>query len=135
MIVVDTSTVVAALTDQNEVGAWARSVVAAHRDNLVAPQHCPFEAANILRRLSVAGMLDAGEASQAHSDLVALTFELHAYEWLAPLAWRWRNNLTIYDGSYLALAVSLGCPLATADMRLAKSPPARRATVLTPGAS
>jgi predicted nucleic acid-binding protein len=134
VIVVDASTVVAALADRNDVGGWAREVLDEHHDGLVAPHHCPFEAANVLRRLAITRWLDANEASEAHAALLGLTIELHAYEWLAPLAWRWRNNVTIYDGSYIALAVSLGSPLATADRRLAKSPPARRAIVLTPEA-
>jgi predicted nucleic acid-binding protein len=36
--------------------------------------------------------------------------------------WELRDNLTAYDASYVALAESLGCPLATADLRLARAP-------------
>ncbi|MEV8212926.1 type II toxin-antitoxin system VapC family toxin [Leifsonia sp. NPDC077715] len=36
-------------------------------------------------------------------------------------AWRWRENLTAYDGMYVALARLLDVPLLTADGRLASA--------------
>ncbi|WP_053207921.1 type II toxin-antitoxin system VapC family toxin [Jiangella muralis] len=43
----------------------------------------------------------------------------------APLlrdAWTMRNNITIHDGLYVALARHLGATLVTADQKLAKAP-------------
>jgi predicted nucleic acid-binding protein len=37
-------------------------------------------------------------------------------------AWELRANLTISDACYVALAESAGCPLLTADRRLANAP-------------
>jgi predicted nucleic acid-binding protein len=39
--------------------------------------------------------------------------------------WELRHNLTGYDATYVALAEALGCPLLTADGRLALAPTVR----------
>lgn len=36
-------------------------------------------------------------------------------------AYELRDNVTAYDAAYVALAEALGCPLVTADGRLAKA--------------
>ena len=41
---------------------------------------------------------------------------------LLPRVWALRDNLTASDATYVALAEALGCPLATADRRLAAAP-------------
>ena len=41
---------------------------------------------------------------------------------LAKAAWAVRQNVTFYDGLYVALAVALTVPLVTADQRLARAP-------------
>jgi predicted nucleic acid-binding protein len=44
---------------------------------------------------------------------------------IAPLldrAWSLRHNLSAYDALYVALARTIGCPLVTADRRLAAAP-------------
>jgi predicted nucleic acid-binding protein len=35
--------------------------------------------------------------------------------------WALRDNLTPYDGAYVALAETLDCPLVTSDERLARA--------------
>jgi predicted nucleic acid-binding protein len=37
-------------------------------------------------------------------------------------AWELRDNVTAYDGCYVALAETIGCTLITADVRLAHAP-------------
>jgi predicted nucleic acid-binding protein len=49
----------------------------------------------------------------------------HSSQWALGRIWELRDNLTAYDASYVALAESLGCPLATADRRLARAPGTR----------
>lgn len=40
---------------------------------------------------------------------------------LAERAWALRDNLTAYDGAYVALAEALDCPLVTGDARVARA--------------
>ena len=119
-LVIDASGVIALLTDRGETGAWVAERV---RDRqLVAPHVMPFEAADILRRLAMAGVVDNTNASLAHADLAALAVELVPWSMLAGRAWDLRRNLTVYDATYVALAESLDVPLLTLDQRIARAP-------------
>jgi len=46
----------------------------------------------------------------------------HSHELLLDRAWELRDNLTIYDGVYVALAELLDMPLLTRDRRIAAAP-------------
>lgn len=118
-IVLDASAAVAVLTDSGTEGEWATALVTGAR--LAAPDMMPFEAGNILRRQASAGILDASAATLAHGDLVSLRIELCPYGALAERAWALRENLTIYDAAYVALAELLAVPLVTLDRRLARA--------------
>ncbi len=107
-LVIDASAVVALLTDRGEAGTWVAGQVRDHA--LVAPHLMPFEAANILRRLEIAGVVDSTTASLAHADLAALAIDLVPWQLLADRAWELRWDLTIYDATYVALAGSSTCP-------------------------
>jgi predicted nucleic acid-binding protein len=116
-LVVDASVIVAALVDSGVDGDWALDVLVGHA--LAAPHHMPIEAANILRRASLAGHITPDTAALAHGDLLALRVELFPYAPLAQRCWQLRENVTTYDAVYVALAEQLDVPLATLDQRLA----------------
>lgn len=118
-LVVDSSLVVAALVDSGRVGTWADHLLAT--DDLAAPHLMPAEVANVLRRAAASGEISADVAALAHADLLSLRIELFAYEPLATRVWELRQNVTAYDGWYVALAESLGARLATLDLRLTKA--------------
>lgn len=118
-LVVDASAIVAALTDDGADGRWAAEQIAG--DVLAAPHLMPVEAANILRRASLAGDLTLDVATLAHEDLIDLRVELFDYEHHAPRVWELRDNLTTYDAWYVALAEELGAPLVTLDRRVARA--------------
>jgi len=118
-IVVDSSVVVAALIDTGPVGVWAEAMLVS--GPLAAPHLMPVEAANILRRLALAGDISADVASLAHEDLVSLRLELFPYSSCAPRIWELRSNITAYDAWYVALAETLGARLATLDARLSRA--------------
>jgi len=109
------------LVDGGPAGRWATTALTAASD-LLAPHLALFEAANILRRHQLAGLITADQAAQAHVDLLELPIELWAYELLAPGTWQLRANLSVYDGSYVALAEMTGTPLATLDARITRAP-------------
>lgn len=118
-VVMDASAVVALLADGGPRGEWAAARATGAR--LAAPDLMPFEAANILRRQVLAGILDAGVATLAHGDLQAMPFDLCPYSVLAERAWSLRGNLTTYDATYVALAELLGGTLVTLDGRLCRA--------------
>jgi predicted nucleic acid-binding protein len=117
ILVVDASVLVAALVDSGPDGEWAAAELGDHE--LVAPHLMPSEAANILRRAALAGDITADSASLAHGDLLDLRVALWPYAPLAERCWQLRENVTTYDGTYVALAELLDAPLATLDQRLA----------------
>lgn len=130
-LVIDASTVVAALIDSGMDGRWAESLLTS--DSLAAPHLLTAEASNILRRSALAGAISAEQASLAYSDLLDLRVELFPYAPFAARIWDLRDNVTCYDAWYVALAETLSAPLATLDARLAKAPgPHCRFLVATP---
>jgi len=128
-LVVDSGFVVAALVDSGAVGTWADRLLGS--DDLAAPHLMPIEVANVLRRSMLAGQISTDTAALAHADLLRLRVELFAYEPFAQRVWELRENVTSYDGWYVALAESLNAPIATVDLRLAKAT-GPRCTFLTP---
>ena len=118
-VVVDSSVVVAALIDQGPVGVWAEVLLVS--GSLAAPHVMPVEAANVLRRASMAGDISADVASLAHEDLISLRVELFPYGLCASRVWELRPNITAYDAWYVALAETLGAKLATLDARLSRA--------------
>lgn len=119
-VVLDSSTVVAALVDQGPTGRWADSVLSGHR--LLAPAHLPVEAAAALRRLVRTGAISGDVASLAHDDLLGLRLLLFPYTPFGQRIWQLRDNVTPYDAWYIALAETLDVDLATADGPLSRAP-------------
>ncbi len=122
-LIVDASTVVAALVDSGPDGTWAEELLAG--ESLAAPHLMPAEVANILRRAALGGDISADTASLAHGDLLDLRVALFPYEPFAERVWELRSNLTAYDAWYVAVAESLVAPLATLDVRLGRASGAR----------
>ncbi|MGH3680048.1 MAG: type II toxin-antitoxin system VapC family toxin [Natronosporangium sp.] len=130
-LVVDSGLVVASLVDSGETGTWADQLLAT--DNLAAPHLMPVEVANILRRAAMSGEISVDTASLAHADLLGLRVELFSYEPFATRVWELRENVTAYDGWYVALAESLGAKVATLDLRLSRASGPRCGFATPPG--
>lgn len=118
-LVLDSSLMVAALVDAGPVGSWADQLLGT--DHLCAPHLMPVEVANVLRRAAATGGISADAAALAHADLLDLRVELFSYEPYATRVWQLRDNVTAYDGWYVAVAESLGATLATLDRSLARA--------------
>lgn len=73
--------------------------------------------ANVRRR-----ELGPRQAQAALDDLMAMRLERVSHRFLAERSWQLRDNLSFYDGLYVALAEALDAPLITFDARLAKAP-------------
>lgn len=128
-VVLDASTVVAALVDAGPLGAWADTMLIS--GPLAAPHLMPAEAANILRRTALTGEISADIASLAHDHLLSLRVALFPYRPLASRVWELRANLVAYDAWYVALAEALDAELATLDVKLSRAP-GPRCTFATP---
>jgi predicted nucleic acid-binding protein len=127
-IVCDASALVAVLLDGGPDGRWATTAIA--EAELLAPALASFEAANIIRRHELAGLVSGDQAAQAHADLLDLAIEHWPYELLAKRAWELRENLSIYDGAYVALAELADATLVTLDRRIGGAP-GLRCTIAT----
>lgn len=121
MIVVDASVLANALADGSDDGKRARARLLAE-DQLVAPELIDVEVALVLRRRWLAGDLDDERLAEAIEDLAAVGIERMPMRRLMSRVIELRRNVTPYDAVYIALAELLGCPLLTADQRLALAP-------------
>ena len=117
MIVVDASVVVTALADDGSDGDRARARLRGER--LSAPHLLDLEATSALRRLSAGGHLDDRRARLALADLQSLRVQRVPHGPLLARCWELRQNLTISDATYVALAEIMDAALVTADSRLA----------------
>jgi predicted nucleic acid-binding protein len=128
-VVCDASALVALLLDSGPDGRWVTGELTGA--DLIAPALVGFEAANIIRRHELAGLVGSDQAAQAHADLLELAIEHWPHEILAPRAWELRHNLSVYDASYVALAELADATLVTLDRRIGAAPGAR-CTVAAP---
>jgi len=120
VIVVDASVLAPALGDDGDDGDRARQRLS--NETLAAPELIDLEVSSVLRRLSLGGRIPARRAGLAMSDLVALPLRRVSQRALLPRCWSLRENLTIYDASYVAPARQLDAILVTADVPLARAP-------------
>jgi predicted nucleic acid-binding protein len=123
MIVVDASVIVTALADDGPEGDRARLRLRGER--LAAPHLIDIEVTSAWRRLVARGELDDRRAHLAMSDLLALRLERVPHRPLLGRCWELRDNLTIYDATYVALAESLKVTLLTLDSRIKTAPASR----------
>ncbi len=120
MLVVDASVLAVALADDGADGDRARRRL--HGETLAAPDLLDLEVASVLRGRHAGGHLDTRRAELALEDLLALPVRRVPARYLLVRCWELRDNLTVYDAAYVALAETLDVSLLTGDARLAKAP-------------
>ncbi|MEA2219839.1 MAG: hypothetical protein QOJ35_2465 [Solirubrobacteraceae bacterium] len=120
MLVVDASVLAPALADDGPDGDAARARL--RGQSLAAPELIDLETTSVIRGQSRAGQLDVRRAGLALTDLVELPLRRAPHRPLLARCWELRENLTVYDAAYVALAEVLDVVLLTADARLAKAP-------------
>jgi predicted nucleic acid-binding protein len=120
LIVADASVIAPALGDDSAKGDRFRLRLRGER--LAAPHLVDLEVMSAWRRQSAAGLLDARRAALALTDLQELPVRRFPHAPLMARCWELRDNLTVYDASYVALAELFEVTLLTADQRLARSP-------------
>jgi predicted nucleic acid-binding protein len=120
VIAVDASVLAVALADDGHDGDHARARLRGER--LTAPELVDLEIASVWRRQIRDGAMDARRAALALADLATLPLRRAPHQPLLARCWELRDNLTIYDASYVALAEVLEVILLTGDGRLARAP-------------
>lgn len=120
MLVVDASVLAPALADDGPDGDAARQRL--RSESLVAPELVDLETTWVIRRQTQTGRVDLRRAGLALADLVELPLRRAAHRPLLARAWELRENLTVYDAVYVALAEAFDVVLLTADTHLANAP-------------
>jgi predicted nucleic acid-binding protein len=116
VLVVDASVLVVALADDGPDGDQARARLRGER--LVLPELADLEIVSVLRRQIRAGAIDTRRAGLALEDLAALPARRAPHRPLLARCWELRDNLTVYDAAYVALAEAMQATLLTGDRRL-----------------
>lgn len=88
-----------------------------------APHLLDVEVLQVLRRYVRQRELTPRRAAEALQDLADLPLERWPHTPLLSRIWRYRDNLSAYEATYLALADALDCRVCTRDPRFANAPP------------
>ena len=117
----DASVLANFLAEDGRAGRAARAAVG-RAEGVSLPDVADVETAAVLRKRWMARSLTDERFATALATLAELP--LRRYPALAMLqrAYELRATVTVYDAVHVALAESLGCPLLTADTRLARAP-------------
>jgi predicted nucleic acid-binding protein len=127
VIVVDSSVVVAALT---EPGPSRRLLV--EPEAVHAPHLIDSEVANSIRGLVLGGRMSADAGLILLDRYRRMAVTRHASVGLLDRVWELRDNLTAYDATYVALAEAIDCPLVTGDVRISRALGLRCAVTIVP---
>ena len=121
MIVVDASVVIEVLLN-TPAGLRIAERLFDPDETLHTPHLLDVEVAQVLRRYTRTGELDAARGLQALEDLVDFPLTRYPHDLFLPRIWELRHNVTAYDAAYIALAETLEAPLLTRDAALASAP-------------
>lgn len=121
MIVVDASVAIDVLLDLPP-HADRVSPLLMNADAIAAPHLLDAEVGQVLRRLVRSNRLPARRAEEALDDLDALALHRFPHQPLLRRAFELRDNVTVHDALYLALAEVLAATFVTRDAALARVP-------------
>ena len=124
MIVLDASAVVELLTNGPLAGVL-RLDLAGREDSILVPQLLDVEVLSAIRNLVAGGRIDSHRSKRLAADLAMLPAERCSHLPLIERIWELRQNFTIYDAVYIALAETTGSVLYTCDEKLARGHRAR----------
>jgi predicted nucleic acid-binding protein len=120
VIVVAASVLAVAPGDDGQDGDRARARL--RKERLAAPDLVDLEVASVWRRQVRERLIEVRRASLALADLASIPLLRVAHRVLVARCWELRDNLTVYDASYVALAELLGVTLLTGDGRVGRAP-------------
>ncbi|MEM9608629.1 MAG: type II toxin-antitoxin system VapC family toxin [Actinomycetota bacterium] len=120
MLVVDASVLAPVVADGGAGGRRLRRRLGG--EVIAGPDLVRIEVSSVLRRQASTGRLTTERADAALNDLLSFPLRVFPTGPLLRRAWELRENVTTYDGCYVALAEGLEAVLLTADIRLANAP-------------
>jgi predicted nucleic acid-binding protein len=120
MIAIDANAVVALLVDDAELGMSSRRAYAQH--DLTAPDLLSYEVTSVLRKLCQLNAITGRVAEHALRDLNLLRVDTVPYGDIAQRMWELRDNLSVYDAAYVAVAELFDVELLTFDQRVRRAP-------------
>ena len=126
ILVLDASVVVDLLLRREPYYHQIKSRIRA-ADWLVAPHLLDAEVTQVFRRFVLRREISVQRANEAIVDLRDLSIERYPHAPFLTRAFDLRNNLTIYDALYVALAEGLDAELLTGDGGIAQTPGSRAA--------
>lgn len=118
MIVADASVVIDMLLGPGSEAGDRLSDHFAAGDQVCAPHLLDAEVGQTLRRFLASGDITTDEAWSMISVTAELPINRYSHRGLLPRAFDLRENVTVYDALYLALAEMIDRPLLTGDGRL-----------------
>ncbi len=120
MTIFDASVLVDALVVAGPAGDDARRVLH-DRSLLHVPSIFAAEVTSAIRSMQARGDVSPRQARGAVSRIKVVRTVQYPFEPFIDRVWELREDLTVYDGWYVALAESLDTSLVTADRRLAQA--------------
>lgn len=120
MIVLDASVLALALLNEERIGDVARDAITAD-NRWIMPEHWTVEVLSVIRGHLLGGKIGANQADDAVDAVAEIEPEVLPTRLLVARIWSLRGNLTTYDAAYVAAAEKYGCPLLTADGKLARA--------------
>jgi predicted nucleic acid-binding protein len=118
--VVDASVLAPAVYGQGASGQRFRDRL--RGEEVAGPDLLRVEVLSVIRRHLSTGLLSTPQADAAVQDLADLPVRVFPTARLLGRVWELRDNVTAYDGCYVALAEALGVRLLTTDRRLTTAP-------------
>ena len=120
MIVVDASALLHSLLRTPVANAIDALLLDSGR-TLHAPHLIDVEAAQVIRRYAAAREIEPERGREALANLAAFPLQRYPHGDLLPRIWELRDNFTVYDAAYVALAEMLDAALLTRDARLTEA--------------
>ena len=120
MIVLDASAAIDWLL-QTLAGRHIEKRIYSRSETLHAPHLLDLEVTQVLRRLTLQGLISAHRADDALRDLLDLRITRYPHQVLLPRIWQLRHTFSAYDAAFIVLAEKLRAALVTRDARLASA--------------
>ena len=132
MIVLDASAAVAVLLNLRTGASAIRERLDGSDEGPHVPHLFEIEVLSALRRHARVHDLSEKRGSELLEDLASMRLNRYPHTSLLRRMWELKENVTIQDAAYIALAETLDAPLVTMDARLARAPGIRAAVEVYP---